>query len=294
MLEEDEFSKTKKAIAEALKDATRNHPPLKEDSQKILSELKKAFPELEALKGTMSKLPGAIGLSWFKMLHIFDLLRAIEREINKKPYNASRARRVFAYIVWLAYDLLFKEDLLRPEVGITRPDEQKETKRRVRAEAIQAGIIYANAFFRKRTGSNDVTLFREDVPFFFTKLPTRCESIDDFMTRIQSLASIFEVDLKPLRALVEKMDKQWGSIKLVERWLEENKLPGSHALTAVWKNIRRLRKAPPTHPNLSTDTIDALTFFVEEPPVNFTRLWDSILDKFLESLKEFQIIIRPP
>jgi hypothetical protein len=145
--------------------------------------------------------------------------------------------------------------------------------------------------FKEITGFNDARVFRQDVPSFFAKLPTRCEGADDFSARIQSLGSIFEVDVKPLRKIVSDIDPRWASIKIVQRWLEEKKTPDHERVIKVWENIRLLRNAPPTHPRVNPKQLDALTFFGEHLPVNFTTLWDSILDRFAESLERFQEII---
>lgn len=56
----NEFHERKREIAEAIREAMRNHPPLKEDIHRILNGLNETFPELQALKGPMSRLPGVI------------------------------------------------------------------------------------------------------------------------------------------------------------------------------------------------------------------------------------------
>jgi hypothetical protein len=131
---------------------------------------------------------------------------------------------------------------------------------------------------------------RARIPDFFTRLPTPCRGYDDFLGKIQSLATIFEVDTKPLRALVPDADLNWGSIKLIEKWLE-NKTPDYAQIVNVWRNIVQLRKIPPTHALMKEEVIDAIEFFGRQLPINFPLLWDSILESFLQSLLKFQEIL---
>lgn len=286
----EQLQEKKQQIAKALIEAMRNHPPSKQDMYLVLNKMKEAFPELEALRGPMAKLPGEISVQWFLMLPIYDIFRTVERKLKKKPLHPERAKDAFAHLLWLATKLLFMDDLLiLAEQKVVEKGEW--TMRQLRAEQIQGHIRIANALFRKTTGSKDVFIFREDVPDFFTRLPTPCRGSDDFLGRVQSLASIFEVRLKPLRALVLTTDRSLGSIKLVEKWLEEKGVSQYAGIISTWKNIRRVRKIPPIHAGISVEVLDAIEFFGERFPVNFSQLWDSILDKFLESLVKFQEIL---
>jgi len=169
--------------------------------------------------------------------------------------------------------------------------EITEGARELRAEQIQFLIRSANTLFRRIIGSKDVSLFREDVPDFFIRLPTQCKGFDDFLGKIQSLAIIFEFDVKPLRALVPDAELSWRSIKLIEKWLEQKKVTNYAWIISVWKNIVQLRKIPPTHALMSDEVLHAMEFFGMQLPVNFSQLWDSVLERFLESLLKFQEIL---
>lgn len=68
-------------------------------------------------------------------------------------------------------------------------------------------------------------------------------------------------------------------------------MSGYETMVYVWKNMIQLRKVPPTHAKMSSDVIEALTFFGEQFPIDFSLLWDCILDKFLESLLWLQEIL---
>lgn len=272
-------------------EATRNYPPMKDDICEILKELKELFPELETLKKLRSKISsGGVSAFWWKMIPIYDLNKRIEAEINKKPFHSKRAREVFAYILWLSHELLFKKDLQKMINKEEAINEYEDTQRQLRTERIILGIIFANEKFKKITGSKDVYIFRQDVPIFFAKLPTKCQGADDFLARIQSLGSIFEVNLEPLRRIVSNADPKFGSIRIVHEWFKEKEIPHYEEIIEVWENIRLLRNAPPTHPRVSPKIFKVLTFFGESLPINFTKLWDSILKEFSESLERIQEI----
>lgn len=151
------------------------------------------------------------------MLNIYDLLTTAERKLKKKPFTPSCAREVFAYILWLAFDLLFKDDFFVSNVKEKVSEDGQQARREIRAERIQLNIRFTNALFKKATGSRNALILREDVPGFFTKLPTRCTGSKDFPARIQSLGSIFEVDLRPLKSIVAEVNPKWGSIRLLEK-----------------------------------------------------------------------------
>lgn len=287
----EQLQEKKHQIVKALIVAMRNHPPLKKDMNMILNKIKEAFPELEALKGPMSKLPGAITLPWFKMLPIHDIFITVERKLRKKPFHPERAKDAFAHLLWLATKLLFMDELLSLAERQKVVEEGEWTMREIRAENIQFNMRAINAQFKRITHSKIVLIFREDVPDFFTRLPTASRGLEDFLGKIQSLAIVFEVNLKPLRALVPGADSSWGSIKLVERWLEDKKVLDYTQMINVWKKIIKLRKIPPTHAPMSDEVVDAIEFFGEKLPVDFSKLWDSILDRFLESLVKFQEIL---
>lgn len=286
----EQLQEKKHQIARALFKAMRNHPPLKEDIQIVLNKIKEAFPELEALKGPMSRLPEVITLPWFEMLPIYDIFMTVERKLKKKPFMPQHVRDAFANLLWLAVNLLLRDDLLiLAEQKVVEKGEW--ARRQMQAEQIQFNVRSANALFRRITGSKDVLIFREDVPDFFVRLPTRCKGSDDFLVRVQSLASIFEVPLEPLRTLLQTADQSLRSISLIEKWLEKKKASQYVEVIDTWKNVIRLRKIPPTHASMSDEVFDAIEFFGGRPPITFPRLWDSILEAFLESLLKFQQIL---
>jgi len=285
----EQLEEKKRLISQTIINAMRNHPPLKEDMLLILSQIKETFPELEALRRPMRRLSDKITLPWFQMLPIYDIFITVERKLKKKPFSPEHAKDTFAQLLWLALILLFKDDLLKLQEKLEVIEVERGAKE-LRAEHIIFLIRSTNTLLKKATHSKDVSMFREDVPDFFTRLPTPCRGYDDFLGKIQSLATIFEVDTKPLRALVPDADLNWGSIKLIEKWLE-NKTPDYAQIVNVWRNIVQLRKIPPTHALMKEEVIDAIEFFGRQLPINFPLLWDSILESFLQSLLKFQEIL---
>jgi len=285
-----QLQKKKHQIVGAMVHAMRNHPPSKEDMFLVLNKIKETFPELEALRGTFTSLPGKISYQWWKLLPIYDIFFTVERKLKKKPFSVGRAMDTFAHLVWLA-NLCFMDELLilaeKPRVA----QKGEWTARELRAEQITLNIGLINARFRMVTGSKKVFVFREDMPDFFRRLPTACKGHDDFLVKIQSLASIFEVDIKALRALLPSADPSWKSIKLIEKWLDGRSASDSTQVIDVWKNIAKLRNIPPTHASINDEVVHAIEFFDERIPVNFSKLWDSVLDRFLESLYKFQEIL---
>jgi hypothetical protein len=135
-------------------------------------------------------------------------------------------------------------------------------------------------------------LFREDVLQAITELYTPCESEHDFIAKLASLVSLFEVPLDPLRRLLPEADSEWRSIKLVEQWLSNNSVSYDSDMITTWKNIVSLRNMTPLHSKSRAGELTSiLNYFGEKLPPNYQRLWDSILKRFHYSLKELQRIL---
>jgi hypothetical protein len=289
----EDLDTSRQRIADLLRKAMVNHPPLKDETHKILSELKTIFPELEVLRAQtkFACKNGKITLFWWDMLPVSDLLGTIERRMRKKPFTPERQKEVFAFILWLAYDLLFKNSISQLEARESVSQMNQRPDREIRAEVIISGIKCANAYFR-RVAKTAGGLLREDIPLFFVKLPVPCDDVlEDFSLRLQSLASLFEVNLDALRSLVQDDKQEVGMVKLTELWLKQEKAPNYTQVINVWRNIIVLRRMPPTHSDLKPEALDALAFFGQKPPVNYTELWDTILVEFSASLRELQHIL---
>ena len=158
----------------------------------------------------------------------------------------------------------------------------KEKKRRARASDTVSNMAQANQLFQDRRKAK---LFRLDKADILERLHNPCRSADDFAGKIGSLASLFEVPLGPLRSLVRDAQKDWKAIRLVEEMLKSENVGFDSDMIKTWQNIIALRNAAPLH---ARDTqIPPLEFFGFSFPLDYQRLWDSILDKFLYSLRKF-------
>lgn len=158
----------------------------------------------------------------------------------------------------------------------------KEKKRRARASDIVSSMAQANQLFQDRRKAQ---LFRLDKADILERLHNPCRSADDFAGKIASLASLFEVPLGPLHSLVRDAQEDWKAIKLVEEVLKSEGVKFDSDMIKTWRNIIALRNAAPLHAHDAQ--IPSLEFFGASFPVDYQRLWDSILDKFLYSLTKF-------
>ena len=120
-----------------------------------------------------------------------------------------------------------------------------------------------------------------------------CENEAQFVTKIASLSSLFNVDLTPLRNLVKKPPNTWRSIKLIEKWLQDSIVTYNLDMIQTWANIVSLRNMEPIH---ETDPIELkriLNFFNVQMryPLDYSGLWDEILEMFKLSLNEWRDIL---
>ena len=299
LLEKTNFSQQRKLVLSQMNHSMRNHPPLKSEIITILDQVKKDFPELKALKESMTQLPNRISVTQFNLIPIFDLLSTIEKEINKKPFHSKRGKNVFARLLWLVYKLYFNQnffDILEKDVNNIElididprrlNDIYRKSKNEINAERIIVNIQLINSLMKEITTQTNIQVFREDVPQFYSKISTKCIDSNDFSVRVQAIASIFEVDIKPIRKLFPQEDyTNLKSIRLIERWLELKKIV-NHPFITTWKNIIKLRNNPPTHASIRTDMLPILAHFDVNVPLNYSIFWDSITIRFLESLDNF-------
>ncbi len=166
---------------------------------------------------------------------------------------------------------------------------EKELRRRERANEIVNLMCNSNVLFFSRKHAK---LFREDTPQIFPELYSPCQNNHDLVTKIASICSLFEVNLTPLRGLITEAPEDFASIRLVELWLTSAGIPFEPDMVNIWKNIRTLRNIPPLHSGSHAQELtSALSFFGETFPINYERLWDTVLDKFRFSLEEWQRIL---
>jgi len=148
-----------------------------------------------------------------------------------------------------------------------------------RAHLIVNTIISFNLLFKRLT---DVPhLFREDIQVV-SGLHLPCENEKDFLVKLGGLKTL-EVDLDAKKLKLKESKKGWKLLKLMERWFCENNLAYDKNMFQTWRNIIDLRTASfPCNPT-DARVVDLLRFFGHSVPAEYVKLWDSVLDKFLES-----------
>lgn len=164
-----------------------------------------------------------------------------------------------------------------------------EIKRRDRATRILKLVGTTNLLFDSK---KQARLFREDNLNLPVELYTHCETEHDLAAKLASLVALFEVSLDPLRALVQDPGDR-RSIKLIEKWLQDNGITYNPDAIRTWESIVTLRNAAPIHANTrAMELTDALRFFGCTLPIDNSKLWNAILDKFVWSLEEWQRILQ--
>jgi len=162
----------------------------------------------------------------------------------------------------------------------------KAQEREERAAYILKRMAQANHLFKDRRGAELFNLGDKEI---LLRLRKASSDEDDFVGKIASLASLFDVELDPLRRLVPDYNSDWRSIKLVEKIFEKEKMKFDPDMIKIWRNIIDLRNSTPIHPEHVP--ISTLEFFGVKYPPDCQLLWDNILDKFRYSLDKFVKIL---
>lgn len=168
-----------------------------------------------------------------------------------------------------------------------------KTLRDERATEIVKLLVDTNIVFLAKKNAK---FLREDHPNAVSQLHTPCCDYNDFIVKIASLATLFEVDLRPLRRLVASPGRK-GSIKLIEDFLNQQQITYDSDMIQTWKNIKTLRNMPPLHAGRRNSRearryLRALRFFRTTFPIDYSKLWDHILDRFLDSLRKWQQVLQ--
>jgi len=179
------------------------------------------------------------------------------------------------------------QEMLKQREEIQVRNLTKDIERQERATDIIKKMTHANYLFQDRRRAE---LFKLDKPEILERLRKASIGEDDFVGKIASLASLFEVDVNPLRRLVPKYDPSWKSITLVEEMLKSEKVQFDPDIVNIWRKIIELRNSTPIHPD--KPPISTLEFFgVTYPAVDYPILWENVLDKFQYSLNKFVKIL---
>lgn len=120
-----------------------------------------------------------------------------------------------------------------------------------------------------------------------------CESENDYIIKILSLASLFEVSLKKLRKKIYAPE-EIGSIRVVETWLNEEGINYYPRMIETWLNIKKLRNMEPVHPRIDAVELKRILNFFGirmTRPQNYSVLWDRILDRYRVSLEQWRELL---
>jgi hypothetical protein len=162
------------------------------------------------------------------------------------------------------------------------------SKRFERAQEISVRVRNINYLGQAKLGAE---FFHENMQIVLQML-NPCNNEDQFTTKIANLAALFTVDLTPLKALVtDPGDRR--SIRLIEAWMTQGGIPYNHAMIETWVNISSLRNMEPIHQTNPVELKRTLDFFgmPMKYPLNYTVLWEEILNRFLWSIDEFRNIL---
>ena len=120
-----------------------------------------------------------------------------------------------------------------------------------------------------------------------------CNSESDYIIKILSLASLFEVNMKSLQTQIN-VPNDLGSIRLVERWLIENNVDYDEKMIETWLNIKKLRNMEPVHSRIDAIELKKILEFFGVKitrPQNYALLWDQILDRYRISLEQWRELL---
>lgn len=133
-----------------------------------------------------------------------------------------------------------------------------------------------------------IKLFRDNERAIMS-IKKPCSNEEDFNYRIQSLCVVVDdIETDNLRNLLKISNSSYGSIKLIEIFLETNNLHYNKELIETLRMIRILRnKKFPTHKD-DPKFIEAVQYFgVNYPIEDWQLLWERILEKFTKTLIYF-------
>lgn len=166
-------------------------------------------------------------------------------------------------------------------------ESEENRERQTLASDIVQEIVSCNLLAKRKLSFEVFNCSPEVVNF----LHTPCTSGDSFKMKIGALASIFEIELKPLKALVKDGRNDWKSIKLIEALANQNSWTYDPKIFEVWRAIVYLRNA--TFPYHATDTriVDLISFFGQTFPPDYAELWKAILKSLLVSITEFRKLL---
>lgn len=158
------------------------------------------------------------------------------------------------------------------------------------AAQITSLVTQCNLLFGECTSVEEV--FRESMQAAI-ELHTPCRSEKDFAHKIGIICQLFDVKLAPLRKILQgDFDLQWGSIKLIGKFLEESGVPFDSNMIQTWRNIVELRNASPPFHKANARVVRLCEYFGQNYPPNYLELWRGTINKFKSSLEAFVKVLQ--
>ncbi|MFQ5762045.1 MAG: hypothetical protein ACE5PO_03330 [Candidatus Bathyarchaeia archaeon] len=154
-------------------------------------------------------------------------------------------------------------------------------------------IAALNQAFQELTGAR-TGVFKVDL----RKLPelfAYCPSRRNFFTKMSCLASILKMNVKALQSTVENYEQQWGGIRLFEAFLEAHSVPRNPSRFKLWHDIEQFGN-PALRGMFAEDSAENIRKRMDldaaYPTEDFHALWDGLLGRLLQSLRDCNLILR--
>ena len=146
-------------------------------------------------------------------------------------------------------------------------------------------IVVINTLFQSLMKIK-IKLFREDIRVT-RDIIMACKDDKEFRPKIGSLALLFESEnLRELRELLSGKENL-KLIKLVENWLNAQGVTYDPDMIQTWESIIKMRNTYPFHPG-TRGLMNLFRYFGHGFPPDYSHLWESILEKLLESFRKFR------
>jgi hypothetical protein len=170
------------------------------------------------------------------------------------------------------------------ELAAESPDNEERV---ALAASIVEELVACSMLSKEKLGFD----FFNCSPDNISALYTPCKDGNDFKMKIGALANLFEVDLKPFRALVRNAQDDWKSIKLIEEWAKQNSVSFDPTMPEVWRKIVDMRNS--TFPFHKTDQrlLAIVSYFGQSYPPEYPILWKEILTRFAISAVELRKLL---
>lgn len=272
----------------------------------IVSSSKEKFKllkEEKVGKGIKVSISGSLAITWGFQIwqpseNYFDLMKLLlPYAINEIKHKLEEGTlNDFEEIVLLTsthpqereYDINelaevdgYEEEILRGETNTKTISEQISINQ-LAGDIIQyRDLINALVYNKHDEKLLELDQERNLLEFFKTAY-----SNEDFSHRIASLGGLIgKMNKRLLKALSNESDNSFGTIALLEKFVIN--IGGKDSeITIPLRQINRLRQAYPIHTDKAKGVIEAHGYFDLDYPINdYEQAWETVLDRYLKSLK---------